>query len=64
MNQTNDQKEMPYVDTLVTLGFAGQAAILEAELKAGVSLHYEDAQGNYVRENPDGTITLLRKKES
>jgi len=61
MAQTHESEKY-YADELLALGIAGQAAILEAELKAGVPLTYRDDKGDLVQKNPDGTITLLKKR--
>jgi len=53
--------EFSYADALIASGIAGQAAILEEELKAGISLTYEDEHGNLVQKHPDGSITPRKK---
>ena len=50
-------------DGIVAIGMAGQASILEAQLKAGIPLSYHDAHGNLVQKNPDGSIRLLKQKK-
>ena len=55
--------EINLVDALIASGLAGQAAILEAQLKAGVPIVYQDGRGHLVEEHPDGTITILKTKE-
>jgi hypothetical protein len=52
-----------FVDWLCSSAMAGQAAILEDQLKAGIPLTYRDEHGNLVQKNPDGSITLLKLKE-
>ena len=56
-----DRVEFSYADALIASGIAGQAAILEEELKMGVSLTYEDEHGNLVQKHPDGSITPRKK---
>jgi len=48
-------------DEIYEKGMAGQRKILDDMLASGVPLHYTDEQGNYVQENPDGSIDILRK---
>ena len=48
-------------DEIYEKGIAGQRKILEAQLAAGVPLHYKDKDGNWVEERPDGTIVILEK---
>lgn len=51
----------PSSDEILEKGLAGQAKILKEMLEAGVPLHYEDKDGNWVQENPDGTIDILER---
>ena len=57
------REEMSLVDRLCADALAGQAAILEDQLKAGFPLVYQDAKGNLVQKNPDGTVTAYGKPE-
>ena len=50
-------------DDLVARAKKGQAAILEATLKAGFPLTYRDKEGNLMQKNPDGTTALLERAE-
>ena len=59
---SNEKKKVQLdYDEIHEKGIAGQRKILEAQLAAGVSLHYEDEAGNWVEERPDGTIVILEK---
>jgi hypothetical protein len=53
-------REESLVDALVRLGKAGQAAILEDLLRAGVPLAFRDEEGNLAQKNPDGSIEILK----
>ena len=57
------KEEMKFVDRLVADAKAGQPAILEDQLKAGVPMSYVDNKGDLVQKHPDGRITLLKEKK-
>ena len=59
--EVEEREEMSTADRLCADALAGQAAILEAQLKRGIPLVYNDGKGNLVREYPDGTITPYKK---
>ena len=66
MQENHEEKnaEKSLATKLVESAMAGQAAVLDAQLKAGFPLKYVDDNGDYVQKNPDGTITLLERKNS
>lgn len=35
--------------------------VIEANLKAGVSVYYENEKGQWIKENPDGTIEVIKE---
>ncbi len=37
--------------------------VIKENLKAGVSVYYEDENGQWVKENPDGTIEMIEEAE-
>ena len=59
-NATKEYGEMSLADRLCAAAEAGQAAILEAQLKRGIPLVFQDDKGNLVQKNPDGTITSYK----
>ena len=59
VGKINNTEGIYILDRLCSDGIAGQAAILNEQLKAGFPLIYHDEQGNKVQKNPDGTITAI-----
>lgn len=55
--------EMSLVERLCADAEAGQAKILEEELKMGIPLVYQDGSGKLVQKNPDGSITPYDKEQ-
>jgi hypothetical protein len=53
------EPEKDLFETIVEIGMKSQKDILEAILDAGYPLEYRDKEGNWVRENPDRTITIV-----
>jgi len=37
--------------------------VIKKNLKAGVPAYYEDENGNWIKENPDGSIEVIKKAE-
>lgn len=35
--------------------------VIEANLKAGVPVYYEDESGQWIKENPDGTVEIVKE---
>jgi len=61
MNKEHGQVSL--LDRLCADALAGQAAILDAQLKRGIPLVSQDEKGNLIQKNPDGTITPYDKKQ-
>jgi hypothetical protein len=62
-NEAKGHEQVGLLDRLCADALAGQAAVLEEDLKMGVPLVYTDNSGNLVQKNPDGTITPYDKKQ-
>lgn len=56
-----EQEPILDFDEIIAKGIAGQRKILEAQLANGVPLHYEDNEGNWVEERPNGEIVILEE---
>jgi hypothetical protein len=61
--QSEEHGQVSLLDRLCVDALAGQAAVLEEDLKMGVPLVYTDDSGNLVQKNPDGTITPYDEKQ-
>jgi hypothetical protein len=58
-----DETKMSLHDRLCADAEAGQAAILEEDLKMGVPIVYQNEKGDLVQKNPDGSITPYDKNQ-
>jgi len=57
MPGNNSYKEK--IDGYLNQAQAAQPALLKSMLAVDVPIRYEDEQGRYVQENPDGTVEIL-----
>jgi hypothetical protein len=55
------QPEERLCDRLMRKAMEGQSEILDEMLNAGISLIYQDEQGNMMQKNPDGSIEPYRE---
>lgn len=56
-----EHPEWDLMESVLATGKIGQQEQLEKLRQSGISLYYNDKEGNLVQKNPNGTIEIIQK---